>query len=87
MYLSANLWIGSQESWEEAVDTRFWEFLFSRLSIIFLVGLIFALISLLINGMYWWKQRRDKSKVKYSVIYEIAFTFIAAIVFVAIAMK
>ncbi len=87
MYLSANFWIGSQESWEEAVDTRFWEFLFSRLSITFLVGLIFVLISLLINRMYWWKQRRDKSKVKYSLIYEIAFAFIAAIVFVAAAMK
>jgi len=52
MYFVSFFWIGSKGEWNSQVKYHFWEFFFSRLLFTVIAGLIFFLLSLLLNRLF-----------------------------------
>jgi len=82
MYFVSHFSIGSQEDWNYAIETRFWEFYFSRILFTLIAGGLFLLISILLNWAF-------RMKVKYKrkmVLIEISAIVLVAIIMTSIAV-
>jgi|WetSurMetagenome_2_1015567.scaffolds.fasta_scaffold165301_2 hypothetical protein len=52
MYFASLFWIGSKEEWEYQVGNHFWSFFGGRFFLVVIAGLIFFLLSLLLNWLF-----------------------------------
>jgi cell division protein FtsW (lipid II flippase) len=74
LYIASNISIGSTEYWEEVMKNHIWNFYISRLILNFVIGLIFLLISGLIDLLYQHRQRRVFEVI---IVAFLSFLFVA----------
>lgn len=82
MYFASHFHIGSQEDWNYAIETRFWEFYFSRLFFTLIAGGLFLLISILLN----WAFRKKVEYKRKMVLIEISAIVLVAIIMTSVAV-
>jgi len=78
IYLASHFSLGNNEDWDFMVRNYFWEFFFSRLLFTVLVGLIFFLLSLLLNRIF----RKIVSYKKKYVLFEFILIVFISVLFV-----
>lgn len=82
MYLASHFTIGSQEDWNKAIESRFWEFYSSRLIFTLTIGGFIFLLSILLN----WSFRKTVKYKRKMVLLEIAVILLLALTMTTIAV-
>jgi hypothetical protein len=72
MSFAAHFSLGTKEKWNFQIKNHFWEFLFSRLLFTVIAGILFFILSLLLNRLF-------RKSVAYKKKY-ILFEFIAIVI-------